>query len=193
MHLPPIPLPTVSCCLLRGRRGAIVLVPGAQQNCVSTPWLRHNQLRHTQRPRSYRETVYLTLQHPLLEGHQLPRQVFRPVSQLFPAEGPHYTVCVSYHQLITPISICRHRNTMDLEPNLNWSAWAYSYLSTAHTPALSIECSFTSRLLRHSPHPRVAMVAAYPCLALCSCSFSLNCSAGPNTSAPSFYIYATAP
>lgn len=53
------PLPAVSCGLLGGRRGASVLVPGAQQNRISTPWLRHDQLRHTQRPRGHRETVYL--------------------------------------------------------------------------------------------------------------------------------------
>lgn len=76
---------------------------------------------------------HLTLQHPLLEGHQLPCQVLRPLRQLFPAEGPHHAVCVSHHQLITAVSVCRHRN-MDLEPHLNWSVGACGYLSTADTP-----------------------------------------------------------
>ena len=56
-----------------------------------------------------RSASHLTLQHPLLEQHQLPCQVLGAIAQVLPAESPDHAVCVTHHQLATAIAICGSR------------------------------------------------------------------------------------
>ena len=59
VHRPTHPLPSALHGSLRGGGRPRVLVPGTQQNRISTAWLRHHQFRNTQGPWSHRETVHL--------------------------------------------------------------------------------------------------------------------------------------
>ena len=59
VHRPTHPLPSALHGSLRGGGRPRVLVPGTQQNRISTAWLRHHEFRNTQGPWSHRETVHL--------------------------------------------------------------------------------------------------------------------------------------
>ena len=59
VHRPTHPLPSALHGSLRGGGRPLVLVPGTQQNRISTAWLRHHQFGNTQGPRCHRETVHL--------------------------------------------------------------------------------------------------------------------------------------